>query len=559
MTASTATTLPSVPSASVRVRWRTADGSVSTRPSSRWRSGHSSAAMMPPTTVIFATPLAKLTSAWRENRRLRPAAGEIFESCGRSDSADQTKRCWIMLPATAASISSRNGIATAAIASAPMRASARVRPLASIAMPCTLPTRPRKMVARPAPIEPEKIIRLSAAAAMTNQVLTSWLLTTSPRSIASSSRFWVGSSERSAWSRSSATGACSGIRRELAQHAFDVTEEDRHHRADDENENEKADQDRQRDADEEHLHLRHQPRQHAEPEVEQQPEHQERRGELHADPERAGGRGRDQRGDVAHERNLARLEQHVAVVERGDEQVMQVGGEQHGDAEDGEEVADQHALLPLGRVDRGDEAEAELLGDDAAGDLQRRDGEPRGEAEHGADQQLLAQRQQDRAGRAQVDRVGGTVQRQQHGGEHQRHHEAHPRRHAQLAQRRQQHHHGADAREHQHEGGGERRQEGDVDAHQPPMMRPTSRAMWLASASPMNGSAISMVMKMARIFGTKTSVISWIWVSAWNSEMATPTASPTSISGADTSTSVMIASRATSSTSGPVISVISHQ
>ena len=34
-----------------------------------------------------------------------------------------------------------------------------------------------------------------------------------------------------------------------------------------------------------------------------------------------------------------------------------------------------------------------------------------------------------------------------------------------LAEPRQQHDHGADAREHQHEGRGERRQEGDVDLH----------------------------------------------------------------------------------------------
>ena len=69
----------------------------------------------------------------------------------------------------------------------------------------------------------------------------------------------------------------------------------------------------------------------------------------------------------------------------------------------------------------------------------------------------------------------------------------------------------------------------------------------------MNGSATSMATKIARIFGTNTSVISWICVSAWNSEMTTPTTSPTSISGAETSTSVMMASRATSRTSGPVI------
>src|SRR3954470_1432789 len=71
----------------------------------------------------------------------------------------------------------------------------------------------------------------------------------------------------------------------------------------------------------------------------------------------------------------------------------------------------------------------------------------------------------------------------------------------------------------------------------------------------MNGRASSMATKIARIFGTKTSVISWICVSAWNSEIATPTTRPISISGLETITSVTMASRATSITSGPVIRV----
>ncbi len=58
------------------------------------------------------------------------------------------------------------------------------------------------------------------------------------------------------------------------------------------------------------------------------------------------------------------------------------------------------------------------------------------------------------------------------------------------------------------------------------MMRATMRVTWACIASAMNGNAISMATKMARIFGTKTSVISWICVSAWNSEMATPTSEP---------------------------------
>src|SRR5579863_1890518 len=80
-----------------------------------------------------------------------------------------------------------------------------------------------------------------------------------------------------------------------------------------------------------------------------------------------------------------------------------------------------------------------------------------------------------------------------------------------------------------------------------------SRRKFPRSTSAMNGSAISMARKMARIFGTNTSVVSWICVSAWMSDTATPTINPTSISGAATRTSVTIASRATSITSGPVI------
>ena len=96
--------------------------------------------------------------------------------------------------------------------------------------------------------------------------------------------------------------------------------------------------------------------------------------------ERDGARG--ERRDVADKRHFAGPEQRIAVVERGDHQVMQVGGEHQRDAEHGEEIADDHALLALRRIDRGDEAEPKLLGDDGARDLQGRDRQPRGQAKH---------------------------------------------------------------------------------------------------------------------------------------------------------------------------------
>src|ERR1700675_1544246 len=157
--------------------------------------------------------------------------------------------------------------------------------------------------------------------------------------------------------------------------------------------------------------------------------------------------------------------------------------------------------------------------------------------------------------------VGGTVQRQDHQRQQQRYTELDANRNIGLAQSRQQHHHGADAGEHQHEGGGEGGKQRDIDAHdlpimhQPPMIRDDIRIMWLCSASAMNGSASISVTKIARIFGTNTSVCSWIWVSAWNSDTTTPTTRPTTISGDETITMVQIASRATSRVSAPVMTL----
>ena len=86
----------------------------------RWRSGHITVVSTAPTTTSLASPLAKLASACSENSRLKPAADEIRDSFGVSVSDDHTSRCWIRLPPRAASISSRNGMASAAISSPPI-------------------------------------------------------------------------------------------------------------------------------------------------------------------------------------------------------------------------------------------------------------------------------------------------------------------------------------------------------------------------------------------------------------------------------------------------------
>ena len=93
----------------------------------------------------------------------------------------------------------------------------------------------------------------------------------------------------------------------------------------------------------------------------------------------------------------------VAVAERRDDKVMAVGRKQHGYAEQGQEVADQHALLALGRI-RGDEAEPALLGDDGTCDSSA-DGDARGGAEDDADHDLMHHQHEQRGHRSHVDVV----------------------------------------------------------------------------------------------------------------------------------------------------------
>ena len=89
-------------------------GSKLMKDSSRWRSGHRIAVITTPTATSLKRPLRKLAAACLPKMRFRPAPGEILLNFGFSDSADHTRRCWIMLPAIAASASNRNGTPTAA-------------------------------------------------------------------------------------------------------------------------------------------------------------------------------------------------------------------------------------------------------------------------------------------------------------------------------------------------------------------------------------------------------------------------------------------------------------
>ena len=114
-TASIATTAPISCSVRLVVTPMIAAGSNRTIASRRWRSGHSTAVITAPSAITLNRPLTKFAAACLPKIRLKPAPGEILLNFGFSDSADHTSRCWIMLPAIAASASIRNGTPSAAI------------------------------------------------------------------------------------------------------------------------------------------------------------------------------------------------------------------------------------------------------------------------------------------------------------------------------------------------------------------------------------------------------------------------------------------------------------
>jgi hypothetical protein len=124
---------------------------------------------------------------------------------------------------------------------------------------------------------------------------------------------------------------------------------------------------------------------------------------------------------------------------------VHVGRENQRDSEQREEIADDRALFVLRRIDRGNEAEPELLGNHGAGDLQSRDRQTPGEPEHGADDQLLKQNRNQRTERCEIDGVVIPVQGDQDAAEQQHDAEPHARRQVGLADARHQHDHGADA------------------------------------------------------------------------------------------------------------------
>src|ERR1700728_3320945 len=199
-----ATTAPIRCSVKLMMTPSKAEGSNRSIDSRRCRSGHRIAVMTEPSAISLNRPFAKLAIASLPKMRLAPSIGEIFESLGVSDWADHTSRCCSMLPAIAVITSIRIGRPSAANSVYSRFCISIRRPGPSTRIIQELAMRLRNGIWMP-PIEPEKFEITRVAPAIMNQVLTSWLLATSPRSSASSRRFCVGSSERSPPSSSSAT------------------------------------------------------------------------------------------------------------------------------------------------------------------------------------------------------------------------------------------------------------------------------------------------------------------------------------------------------------------
>src|SRR5450755_1717538 len=238
-TASIATTSPIRWTVRLVVTPRIAEGSNASIDSRRCRSGHRIALITAPSAITLNRPLRKFAAACLPNTRLAPAPGEILLNFGFSDSADHTSRCCTMLPAAAAIISIRNGTPRAARTAYPRLCASAIRPGPSAWIIQELAIRLRSGIRIPASIDPEKVDSTSVPPAITNQVLISWLLATSPRSWASSRRFCVGSSVFSLESSAIASGL-SVQRYQVVHDADEVVEEGSHHRREHHREDQEA-------------------------------------------------------------------------------------------------------------------------------------------------------------------------------------------------------------------------------------------------------------------------------------------------------------------------------
>ena len=221
-------------------------------------------------------------------------------------------------------------------------------------------------LAMPSAVDWPNMAMAKVPPASSTKAVTSLDLTMSPDSRACSSRLAVGSSVCCDLSLI----VCHELRGTSPSSRV-VIEEQRDHRAQHRQHDDKAAENVDRHGDEEDLQLRHQLRQHAQRGIDREAEHQERRRQLKA--QREGDETSRITSCAMSPVGRCRAGRHhlVAARDGADRQMMQVGGEDHHRAQQGQEIADHRALGVLGGIEGLGIGKADLGGDQEARHLQR--------------------------------------------------------------------------------------------------------------------------------------------------------------------------------------------
>ena len=278
------------------------------------------------------------------------------------------------------------------------------------------------------------------------------LFGTSPRLIASSSFFWVGSSVRSS---SSGVSAMAHRRRKEWRNSPRSLDENAHHDAEGDEEDEHPDQDRRRQPEEEYLQLGHQPRKHAEAEIEQDREGDERRRDLHGKREAPRRRPDGEACRVAGRRKARRGQERVEIADR---QRSPDGAGRRRRSARCPEASEDCRSTPAARPWRDrptSQRPAPIAAQSMVPAVCRAPTTIRTASPMRSPIAISPMRIADRRGRRAALRQEHARQGKQHERKEKREGEARPRRDELLADPGHEHHHGSDPREGQHEGGGE--------------------------------------------------------------------------------------------------------
>lgn len=239
-------------------------------------------------------------------------------------------------------------------------------------------------------------------------------------------------------------------------------------------------------------------------EVEDQREHDHRRGQLNAQAERLRDRLHRQGGGVVDGYGAGERENRVRLDDGGDEQVMQVRGHHQSQAQHRQEGRHRRARPFHRRIGALGERQRGLHRNDFAGRRQRGHEQAQHRTDHQADQDLVDHRpaQSAQGARDRTDRV--LDQRRQDERHQQGERQANAGGNRLVADARHGHDHGAHPRE---DEGGDIDLKGRGEGVQGPLasyMPAMRAAIWRMKpliSEPISGRKISSEMKIATIFG----------------------------------------------------------